>query len=77
MDITIFCYDGFVVIGNVILQHSKLLSEHFNGVCYLCSKTVSILDVTKYIVSLSITLIESDMETNYRGMFPEPRNRKY
>ena len=77
MDITIFCHDGIVVIGNVVLQHSKLLSEHFNEVCCSCSKTVSIPDVTKYIVSLSITLIESDMETNYQGMFPEPRNRKY
>ena len=62
MDITILCGDGFVVTGNVVLQHSKLLSEHFKEVCCSCSKTVILPDVTKDTVSLAITLIESDVE---------------
>ena len=62
MDITIFCRDGVIVSSNIVLKHSKLLSEHFKEVCCECSKTVILPDVNSDIASLAITLLESDME---------------
>ena len=68
MDLIISCSDGNIVCDrDVILQQSKILSEHFTSEVCSCNLSVIIPDFNTDLVRLAITLLDrvkSDMELN-------------